>query len=182
MIRRPPRSTLFPYTTLFRSLGTFEGVQNLVADRRGFFDGLQAGRPLSPGVIAVVRGLRSGGHNQRVVFKCRAVPQNNALCLWIDVHGLAQKYAGVFLTAQDTAYWSGNFSGRQRTRGHLVQQWLEKMKISPVNQGDFDRRTLQLLCHSQSAESAAENNDPVFFSHQFSPNATKTNLLPSHHK
>src|SRR2546426_9768397 len=27
MIRRPPRSTLFPYTTLFRSLGTFGGVQ-----------------------------------------------------------------------------------------------------------------------------------------------------------
>src|SRR3712207_6886845 len=27
MIRRPPRSTLFPYTTLFRSLsGTFDGV------------------------------------------------------------------------------------------------------------------------------------------------------------
>src|SRR2546427_11480182 len=24
MIRRPPRSTLFPYTTLFRSLGDFE--------------------------------------------------------------------------------------------------------------------------------------------------------------
>src|SRR3712207_8817269 len=26
MIRRPPRSTLFPYTTLFRSLCTAEGV------------------------------------------------------------------------------------------------------------------------------------------------------------
>src|SRR3712207_8645838 len=26
MIRRPPRSTLFPYTTLFRSLGTPPGV------------------------------------------------------------------------------------------------------------------------------------------------------------
>src|SRR2546430_13491645 len=25
MIRRPPRSTLFPYTTLFRSLTTFQG-------------------------------------------------------------------------------------------------------------------------------------------------------------
>src|SRR5256886_10090054 len=25
MIRRPPRSTLFPYTTLFRSLGNVEG-------------------------------------------------------------------------------------------------------------------------------------------------------------
>src|SRR5258708_28946497 len=30
MIRRPPRSTLFPYTTLFRSRGTFEpGLQRL---------------------------------------------------------------------------------------------------------------------------------------------------------
>src|SRR2546429_3259980 len=26
MIRRPPRSTLFPYTTLFRSKGAIEGV------------------------------------------------------------------------------------------------------------------------------------------------------------
>src|SRR3712207_8219545 len=25
MIRRPPRSTLFPYTTLFRSAGSFQG-------------------------------------------------------------------------------------------------------------------------------------------------------------
>src|SRR2546427_7295085 len=28
MIRRPPRSTLFPYTTLFRSWGQPEGVQD----------------------------------------------------------------------------------------------------------------------------------------------------------
>src|SRR3712207_1373540 len=28
MIRRPPRSTLFPYTTLFRSPGTFHAVYN----------------------------------------------------------------------------------------------------------------------------------------------------------
>src|SRR3989442_6656349 len=36
MIRRPPRSTLFPYTTLFRSLlgngdGTFQPVQDYLA-------------------------------------------------------------------------------------------------------------------------------------------------------
>src|SRR5258708_10800609 len=43
MIRRPPRSTLFPYTTLFRSLrvedaGTFDAihrlVKRLIADKR----------------------------------------------------------------------------------------------------------------------------------------------------
>src|SRR2546427_1604635 len=34
MIRRPPRSTLFPYTTLFRSLGQqFSIVYSLVAQR-----------------------------------------------------------------------------------------------------------------------------------------------------
>src|SRR3712207_9548115 len=35
MIRRPPRSTLFPYTTLFRSLaGALEINLNLESDRR----------------------------------------------------------------------------------------------------------------------------------------------------
>src|SRR5438034_6374296 len=34
MIRRPPRSTLFPYTTLFRSGATIVGAMLLGADRR----------------------------------------------------------------------------------------------------------------------------------------------------
>src|SRR2546422_5148269 len=33
MIRRPPRSTLFPYTTLFRSLRDLEQVQNAKESR-----------------------------------------------------------------------------------------------------------------------------------------------------
>src|SRR5260370_21646013 len=31
MIRRPPRSTLFPYTTLFRSIGAAPDAQSLIA-------------------------------------------------------------------------------------------------------------------------------------------------------
>src|SRR5256885_12645431 len=31
MIRRPPRSTLFPYTTLFRSLVLWGGIESLIA-------------------------------------------------------------------------------------------------------------------------------------------------------
>src|SRR5258707_8346004 len=34
MIRRPPRSTLFPYTTLFRSLDVVKSFGNLHHDRR----------------------------------------------------------------------------------------------------------------------------------------------------
>src|SRR3712207_4767010 len=33
MIRRPPRSTLFPYTTLFRSLTNIEGLKPLVREQ-----------------------------------------------------------------------------------------------------------------------------------------------------
>src|SRR2546430_3992439 len=38
MIRRPPRSTLFPYTTLFRSLGPAPGAR-----RRAFLPAVQSG-------------------------------------------------------------------------------------------------------------------------------------------
>src|SRR2546429_2614050 len=50
MIRRPPRSTLFPYTTLFRSLKAGTIVTHLEADdllveRKGGLDPLGAGVP-----------------------------------------------------------------------------------------------------------------------------------------
>src|SRR5260221_6245716 len=41
MIRRPPRSTLFPYTTLFRSV--FLGVAHAAVREDGGFAGLGAG-------------------------------------------------------------------------------------------------------------------------------------------
>src|SRR5258708_19909438 len=61
MIRRPPRSTLFPYTTLFRSLGVvqralMQAVRNAVAhgiERPG--ERRAAGKPLSGQVRIVVQ-------------------------------------------------------------------------------------------------------------------------------
>src|SRR2546429_1315063 len=39
MIRRPPRSTLFPYTTLFRSIIAAIAIPNLLASRRAANEG-----------------------------------------------------------------------------------------------------------------------------------------------
>src|SRR3712207_9317417 len=58
MIRRPPRSTLFPYTTLFRSAGALElGVE---ADVRGHAVALGA-------VLQVVEDLGLGRERARPV-------------------------------------------------------------------------------------------------------------------
>src|SRR6266498_14799 len=60
MIRRPPRSTLFPYTTLFRSLGRQAqsagfGLENtrVKAGERGFIQADERGRTGDPHIYAV---------------------------------------------------------------------------------------------------------------------------------
>src|SRR5256885_11454491 len=59
MIRRPPRSTLFPYTTLFRSAYVFSGGFSGIS-QRGFPHSETPGSKLicsSPGLIAAYRVL-----------------------------------------------------------------------------------------------------------------------------
>src|SRR5256885_12296670 len=55
MIRRPPRSTLFPYTTLFRSLLEYRGALVLVTHDRFLLDR----------VSTVLLGLDGMGHAER---------------------------------------------------------------------------------------------------------------------
>src|SRR2546422_10804192 len=86
MIRRPPRSTLFPYTTLFRSVGVGEAgygpaAQALIAE---FFKGRQ--RAFAIGIYSVgmtfggVLGIWLGGvlaeyfHSWRPVFVAVGIP------------------------------------------------------------------------------------------------------------
>src|SRR4051812_49671348 len=69
MIRRPPRSTLFPYTTLFRSLsfghavysgmGSFIAIHTLNLVSKGNW-------PLPVSLIPIVGGLRSEEHTSEL--------------------------------------------------------------------------------------------------------------------
>src|SRR2546430_12924520 len=54
MIRRPPRSTLFPYTTLFRSL-----TDQLEREAEGLFAEIQS-------VGGVVKGIESGWFQRQI--------------------------------------------------------------------------------------------------------------------
>ena len=55
MIRRPPRSTLFPYTTLFRSLSQIiNGAQKAVAQGQNLSDPLHLSGIFPPMVIQMI--------------------------------------------------------------------------------------------------------------------------------
>src|SRR3712207_7195005 len=68
MIRRPPRSTLFPYTTLFRSppAGGYAGAQDPRAERAALPD-VSAGRGRQSHAHRLRRGLSGAavGHGRR---------------------------------------------------------------------------------------------------------------------
>src|SRR3712207_7533331 len=66
MIRRPPRSTLFPYTTLFRSVGG--GVADVVGARPDDpREALAQAGDDRGGLVDRQRGLRDVGHALRVL-------------------------------------------------------------------------------------------------------------------
>src|SRR3712207_7109659 len=71
MIRRPPRSTLFPYTTLFRSLGRLPPEGGLhrrgEGGRRDQCSQREARRPLEPDVLPYGRARpRSEEHTSEL--------------------------------------------------------------------------------------------------------------------
>src|SRR3712207_7075348 len=71
MIRRPPRSTLFPYTTLFRSTGTLLAPYGQLALLAVRGDDESAG-PMIDGCLVDVRG-RGEGVGVNMVQWARAV-------------------------------------------------------------------------------------------------------------
>src|SRR5256885_11119644 len=78
MIRRPPRSTLFPYTTLFRSqCGARRRAKRRSGRRAGSFAGLAgsarcAGRAAA-GLLQQVRPGRSEEHTSELQSPCNLV-------------------------------------------------------------------------------------------------------------
>src|SRR2546422_3462010 len=64
MIRRPPRSTLFPYTTLFRSLQLLQGRQSV----KGWYSGtsIDSEDTLAFSVLSGVRSMNEAFQLERV--------------------------------------------------------------------------------------------------------------------
>src|SRR3712207_9516800 len=72
MIRRPPRSTLFPYTTLFRSSFLFILVFGLsLGDRITAIDGVEYDVFIVPGLITMAMVQAAYANNSATVFQAK---------------------------------------------------------------------------------------------------------------
>src|SRR5262249_6484564 len=60
-------------------------VQNLMPKGGRFFHTLQSRSPLLPFVVSIIRALRTGGHDQKVILETRTVGEQHALCYWVNV-------------------------------------------------------------------------------------------------
>src|SRR5688572_30331759 len=97
MIRRPPRSTLFPYTTLFRSLAE-NGAEALEHATREQFDiiFMDCHMPVMDGLTAVAQ-LREAEHAAGrkptfvVALTADVTPENHERCREVGMNELAGK-------------------------------------------------------------------------------------------
>src|SRR2546430_6498544 len=83
MIRRPPRSTLFPYTTLFRSSADFEFAQTLrySADfETAFQAACRARLPIVVDTEMVLSGIRSAYAHRSEEHTSELQSQSNLVC------------------------------------------------------------------------------------------------------
>src|SRR3712207_9254473 len=83
MIRRPPRSTLFPYTTLFRSVcspALLPEAEALVAAYRE-----RTGRPLDHvrDFLDCVKSRRSPAANPEVMHRSMSTVHTANICMWL---------------------------------------------------------------------------------------------------
>src|SRR5216684_4140864 len=147
-----------PLDRIGQPLGHLERIEDLVPDVRRLVHALQAGRPLPPLVVPIVGGLRSDGHDQRVVGKLGSVREPDSTGCGIDVDDLAEQNARVLLAAEHAAQGRGDLARRQRAGGDLVEERLEKMVVAPIYQRDFDRRRLQRPGRAQAPEATAQDH------------------------
>jgi hypothetical protein len=149
----------------FGAFGALESVEKLVAHGGGFFDGFEAGGVFAPLVVAIIRGLGTGGDDKRVIRKDAAVGEKDLLCLGIDVDSLAEENLDVLLEAQDGADGRGDFGGGERTGGDLIEERLKEVEVALVEKGDVDVGALESLRCDKTRETSTQDEDAVLVGH-----------------
>ncbi len=105
--------------------------------------------------VAVARA----GRDDQVVIRNTGMPYDHLSRSGFDIGYAAQQDANIWLVPKKAANWPGDV-GRGKPGGRdLIQQWLEKIIIALVDQGDTAARVAQRLCRGDAAKAGADDDD-----------------------
>ncbi len=145
-------------------LRELEGAEDLAAQCQRVVERLERERVGAELVVTEVGGRGAAGHDEAVVADRQRLPE------LVDVHHpgvdvdvlyLAQDDAHGPVVAQHVPDGGCDLALRKDPRGHLVQQWLEKVVVGAVDDGDADRLSPECLDGEEPAEAAADDDDMV---------------------
>ena len=74
---------------------------------------------------------------EEVVGEDSAIAKGHVLRDRIDIGGVAEQNFGIFLAAENSAKRRGDFAGRERAGGDLIEKRLEEMEVALVDEGDL---------------------------------------------
>jgi len=148
-------------------LGGLEGGEDAAADEQGALERLHLGGMGAPLVVAEVGVVRAARDDQRVIgdrLRCRQAgdrSEDHLAPLEIEALDLGEQYAHVAVALEDGPQRIRDLARRQRAGRHLVGQRLEQVEVAPVDERDLHGCGPQPACRLESAEAAADDDDPV---------------------
>ncbi len=114
---------------------------------------------LGPVIAAEVAVGGAGRDDQEVVLEPPPVAQMYGGHIGVQGDRLVEQHSDVLLPAEDLADGRGDVGCRQPRGGHLVQQWMEKVMILPVDERGADGSIGQRFCALEAGEASAEDHD-----------------------
>ncbi len=139
------------------TFGMLERGEDAAAHRGRVLDGLEPGRDRLPIRVAKVMVAGARSEHQDVIAD-RAVAEDEPARGRLEIDGLGEDDVRIGLAPQHEAERGRDVARVQAARRHLIEERLEEMEVSPVDQRDRDRSPAERLCHVEAAEAAADDH------------------------
>ncbi len=140
------------------ALGGFERQEHPPPDLQRIVERLETGREGRPFRMAEIRVRRARRHDQVVVSE-RLTIGDDDFRRGIDGSRIGQQHLDVLLVSENPADRRRDVAGRQRGRGHLIQQGLKDVVVVAVEERDADRSARERPRRVESAETSADDDD-----------------------
>src|ERR1051326_6399651 len=145
----------------------FECHEDAATDFHRIFQALQSRGETLPLGMAEIRMASARGQNQIVILDCEITRMNYAR-VHVNRLNFGERDFDILAPMQNRSNGSSNVRGRQRRGGDLIKEWLKKMIIRPIDEGEVNVLARKFLCRLQPSKAATDDYDAwgSFLSHR----------------